>query len=649
MDNNNQQPRDEDAQWTMPHSSYGVPSVPPPVPPVTNIPLPPAQQQPPTSRFGASMIAPQAQATTTSPVVPQQNTPHIYGHKKQRGPIGMRLAIAFFGLIMIGGVGYLSTTLFSTGQEKINSTLEVAWGNPIYEGNGSDIVEVIDPLKEYACLEGYTQSGSGASATCTKVTTDTKSPIVYNCPSGYTKSGSGDDTKCSKIVGGTKVTIASNSVYNCASGYTKSGSGALTQCTKTQTAGVVKTYSCEANYLKTGEGDALRCVKSDSVAGTVRGSCPSGYTPSGSGVSTTCTQTVSASSSTAYGCPVNYGNRSGTTCYSTLSYTAVKTYSCPSGLGYVQTSTIFCVKTITGTCRSGYVKVSTACYKVWTPTNGICSGAGVAYYSYSPNRCRSTNPAGIEGVNPPGACPYSNDTRTGNTLQVTCKRDATPTFSCPSSTIAYSGSGSGLVCKYKADATSSTSYSCPSSYTRSGTTCSRTATATLSCDSGYAKSETSGITRCLKISMDTRAPIVTTTCQSGFSRSGDTCTKTLTTAGTVAHTCESSYTLSGSQCTKIVGGQLETTQPDKTYACPADYDKSGDGADMKCTKVTTDTKQIQLEFVCQDGWFKREVGNSVDCARTASGKKPVVAEQKQQFILRYTSFRAKLKVLNTVL
>lgn len=652
MDNDHQSPQDD--KWTMPESSRVASN--PVVHPTqinqaeqtNNGSAPPQVSSQNHSSFGESLIAPQEPSSALSS--PQLNKPthHIYGHQKKRSGIGMRLTFALFGLLLIGGVGYLGMSLINTGQQKIASTLEVAWGDPIYEGNGSDIVEIVKPTSAFVCPDDYTQEGSGGTATCTKTETKTVSPVIYSCPSGYEKSGSGSSVQCSKIVGGTEMSVAATSAYSCASGYTKSGSGASTKCTKTETANLTKTYSCQTGYLKTGEGDTLRCVKSDSVEGTVRGSCPSGYVTSGSGVSTTCKQTINASSSTTYDCPASYGNRSGTTCYSNSSYTAIKTYSCPSGLGYVQTSTIFCVKTITGTCRSGYVKVSTACYQVWTPANGICGGAGVTYYSYSPNRCRSTNPAGTEGVNPPGACPYSNDTRTGNTLQVTCKRDATPNFLCPSGTIAYSGSGSGLVCKYKANAISSTSYSCPSGYTRSGTTCSRTTTATLSCDSGFAKSETGSATKCLKISMDTKAPIVSTTCPNSFSKSGGKCTKTLTIAGTVAHVCESGYALSGNQCTKIVGGQLETTQPNKTYACPADYDKSGEGANMKCTKVVTDTKKIQSEYVCQDGWFKREVGKSVDCARTASGKKPST-EQKQQSSLRYTLFCAKLKALNTVL
>lgn len=601
MDNDHQSPQDD--KWTMPESSRVAPN--PVVQPtqinqserINNGSAPPQVSSQNHSSFGESLIAPQEPSSALSS--PQLNKPthHIYGHQKKRSGIGMRLTFALFGLLLIGGVGYLGMSLINTGQQKIASTLEVAWGDPIYEGNGSDIVEIVKPTSAFVCPDDYTQEGSGGTATCTKTETKTVSPVIYSCPSGYEKSGSGSSVQCSKIVGGTEMSVAATSAYSCDSGYTKTGNGSSTRCTKTETVNLEKSYSCTAGYLKTGEGDAIRCVKSSSTSGTVRGSCPSGYSVSGSGVSTTCTQYISASSNTSYSCPSGY-SVSGSSCLRVISATPSVYYYCTVS-GYTLSGSS-CTKTVKGHCTSG-----------WPMENGsgACTGGGVL-------------------IAP--SCP-SGDSKTYLEYNLArCSRSASSgyTYSCPGG-YSPSGSGSSMKCSTSTGSSSSVSYSCPSGYSRSGTTCSRSASATLSCDSGYAKAETGPSITCIKISMDTQSAIVTNICPSGFSESSGKCARTAIVPGGTSYTCSSGYKLSGSRCTKIVGGTAVTTQPSKSFGCPDDFDKSGEGASMKCTKVVTDTQTVKAELVCQDGWFKREVGKSVDCARTASGKKPVDSASKQ--------------------
>lgn len=118
--------------------------------------------------------------------------------------------------------------------------------------------------------------------------------------------------------------------------------------------------------------------------------------------------------------------------------------------------------------------------------------------------------------------------------------------------------------------------------------------------------------------MDTKDPITTNTCPSGFAAEGSGCKKVTTVNANLTNTCTSGYKLDGKQCVKIVGGTVETAQPNKSFSCPDGYAQIGSGDSMKCTKTTTDTQKSTVDYVCEDGWYKREVGTAVDCARVNS-------------------------------
>ena len=112
----------------------------------------------------------------------------------------------------------------------------------------------------------------------------------------------------------------------------------------------------------------------------------------------------------------------------------------------------------------------------------------------------------------------------------------------------------------------STTYSCPSGYTLSGDKCTKTIT-TYSCPSGY----TASGDNCIK-------KTTTYVCPSGYTASGDKCTKTITT-----YVCPSGYTASGDKCVK---NTIE-------YVCPSDYSKLGD----KCIKTN-------IVYSCPSGYTR---------------------------------------------
>ena len=108
------------------------------------------------------------------------------------------------------------------------------------------------------------------------------------------------------------------------------------------------------------------------------------------------------------------------------------------------------------------------------------------------------------------------------------------------------------------------------------------------------------------------------TCPSGFSRSGTTCTRTTypaiqyeadssyaaTANSDPIYGCPSGYSLVSGQCRKQTGtststyAATETTAPD-SYACPSGY--SGPSATNRCSKPRTKTASTTSSVYCEDG------------------------------------------------
>ena len=311
---------------------------------------------------------------------------------------------------------------------------------------------------------------------------------VYSCPAGYTLSG----TSCMSSTLGT-ITTTSNipTSWTITGPATITGSGtsqsSLSQPTGTYTIvwNPVAGYTTPASQsftLTTGGTIAF----SATYTALCTYSCPAGNTVIGSGSSTTC----QAPSSCTYSCPAG-STLSGTTCqapaYQPAGVVATATYSCPSG------STLFGT-----TCQAPAYQPAGV-----TATGTVsCPGTGNHGCSGNPMSCPSTGsdycPYGgaAYGLPSPGFCGWVG----GCGTDFSARHSAGPTvplttYSCPA-TYTLSGTTCYPPMVTPASTTATATYSCPATYTLSGTTCyapSVTPAPTSATASCTAPARTSGI------------------------------------------------------------------------------------------------------------------------------------------------------------
>lgn len=251
----------------------------------------------------------------------------------------------------------------------------------------------------------------------------------------------------------------------------------------------------------------------DTVAATISGyTCPSGYTLSGNRCyyTSTSTESIPATKSYSYSCPSGY-SRNGSECTKTTTNktNASVSYSCPSG----------------------YTRNGSTCTKTTTSVIGPATATKV-YGSWSTSEYTSTK-----------------SSSSSREYQFVSSRDV---LDCNNAcrTITYYTYRSRSI---------SISYSCPKG-TLSGTSCVTTttnsvpATATYSCSSG-----TLNGTYCITTSRNTISASTSTSysCPSGYSRSGSTCYKTVSSTSSIAATpiyacSDATYTLNGSSCSKTI-------------------------------------------------------------------------------------------------
>lgn len=423
---------------------------------------------------------------------------------------------------------------------------------------------------------------------------------VYTCPSGYTKNG----TKCIKKTTG--ATIDATPVYNpdqvvttdakynytgdyvvsadpikkevgtdytCPSGYTINGAYCIKYTDATEHEGDIS-YTCPSGYTKNGS----KCTKTyDATKNTGSGSysCPSGGTLSGS----KCTLTTTASSSTSYTCPSGY-TKNGSSCYKVYTASSSTTYSCPSG--YTRNGST-CSKTVStsataSTSYGGWVNQGTKYYTSSSQSYTGDTSKLVLQGAISGATCGS--PCGNKGI----WYKYIYYTRSKNT-----------TYSCPSG---YSRSGSTCYKTTSVAATASTSYSCPNGGTRNGSTCTLTATATSN---------------------------TTYSCPSGYTRNGSTCTKTYNasySSGSSYYTCPNGGTLSGTKCTITIDATEHTGE--STYTCPSGY--TYNSSKKKCELKISATATKKYDYYCPTGYTSSGSGENLKCTKTVKGENKYYCE-----------------------
>lgn len=219
-------------------------------------------------------------------------------------------------------------------------------------------------------------------------------------------------------------------------------------------------YYCPNGYTQKGTKCTRNITTTDKKDATLNYSCPSGYTLDGTickkTFSTSSTETINATASTSYGCPSGY-TKNETKCTKEVSY--ISSYK-----------------------KGDYVKTVYNASSVPKDTNNYFYEEVGADYIYDCNN----------------QCAF----RWIYTYKV---YKAVPVYKTKTETI---------------DATSSTSYSCPSGYTKNGTKCTRTITNT---------------------SVDTKDATKNYSCPSGYTLDGTTCKKTINTTQTINASQKVSY------------------------------------------------------------------------------------------------------------
>ena len=475
------------------------------------------------------------------------------------------------------------------------------------ETTSSTVASVTD----YSCPTGYTYNSTTSTCTGTDIQT-VPLTLTYSCPAGYASSGS----TCTKT---TTYTASPTVTYSCPSGYTLSG----TTCSETLTQAA--TPSCPSGY--TYDSSTGQCTETLTQAATP--SCPSGYTLSG----TTCTETTTTNNLTFSGnidyeqSPFFTGQNNTISAGVASGFIGAITYSNGSFGGSLTESGVPMIigsgNSITGT---GVTYSNTSGNYSITFLGSITysggSFSGTIYYNAIVNSVNTTTSiisgqgSNIVGVSAGDMTGTISATPSATTTTTT----ATPTYSCPSGYTL-----SGTTCSETNTATPT--YSCPTGYTLSGTTCSETltqaATPNYSCPSGYTYDSSTG--QCTDTTTQTSPQTPTPTCPSGYSWNGAVCTESTnqtatptsaqicptgytldsstgqcakTTTLTATPTCQSGYTLSGSTCTETSQGQCganqtsspgqctETTTTTTSSTCPSGYTFNG----STCVETTTQTE-----------------------------------------------------------
>ena len=492
-----------------------------------------------------------------------------------------------------------------------------------YTAGGTTTVYA-DPIKTpntpvSTCPSGYTLNGSY----CVKYTDATeKTEVTYTCPAGYNKNS---DNKCYRTYDATYVPGSDG--YTCPQGGTRSG----TKCTITIDATSSTTYTCPSGYTKNGSS-CYKVYDATYTPGTTTYSCPSGYTRNDK----KCYKTIDATytpGATTYSCPSGY-TRNNTKCYKTIDATytpGATTYSCPQGGTRSGTT---CTKTQAATQGTEYGSWTTSS-TFYSQSAGLatsCSGSATSCVQYlgSITGAACGSPCGNKGI----WYKYARKSRTTST-----------TYTCPSG-----WSRSGSTCSYSYTATASQgegSYSCPSGYTRSGTKCTHTIDATASqgegsysCPSGYTRSGT----KCTH-TVDATATTGegSYSCPQGGTRSGTKCTITVNATAETTYTCPSGYTRSGTKCNKtydatVVPGEGTYTCPEggtrsgtkcnivkdadkheeTKYTCPSGYTLNN--STKKCESKVDPTQTVTYTYTCPEGYTKSGEGENTKCSKTVTGE-----------------------------
>ena len=393
------------------------------------------------------------------------------------------------------------------------------------------------------------------------ITEEVYEKIEASCPSGYKKTS--DGTKCYKV---NTVDDYLDPVCETISGYKLVGRKGFT-CTysKNVTSTTTDIATCPSGYTKSGNS----CVKSSTSTTTDTAICPSGYTKSGNSCVKTGKSTKDPVCETKPGYTLT--GRNGFTCNYVKTTNETKNPTCPVKDGYIVTRDGFTC-TYTKYIKGDYVTTKKGEYVPGNTSQYIYQEVGTAEYVYDCNK----------------GCAF----RWIHTYKVYKAKleTLTETATCPSG---YTKSGS--TCVKSSTSTKTAIAVCPSGYTKSGNSCVKPVNSTKNpvCPTkdGYTLTGREDFTCTYsKTTTDKKNPVCPT--KDGYTlteREGFTCTysKTTTKSITADAVCKADYTKSGNSCLKVT---TNTLYEDLIKSCPAGYKETSDGS--KCYKKVESTVTV---------------------------------------------------------
>lgn len=481
--------------------------------------------------------------------------------------------------------------------------LEASWGDRCPEGfdptNDGRCLKVLIEPKVDACPDGFDLIFENSESRCEKVEVVEAAKL---CPSGYFLSD--DESQCDEGSGDPATPY-------CEAGWSLSSD--QQNCERIITA--EGTSSCPSGYSYSTSRDAcVKYVYREARYWEVEMDCPYGYNLS---------SRTDADGNRTYKCT----NSEPSPRYCPSGYRPNRQYEggargrCVQSKGWIEPPQTWedytasnCAYTYTGNQQNAIVGAGyPECVVVGAPI--VCTdpdaqlvGDNCRVYTYATPRPRSncSQNLGISGSYPgpyycfgyaerAGTvdCPDGYTYAGGGTCE---KTEATEVnYSCPEGEILFEGQCWTKVKTYK-----SADFTCQSPYSKSGNSCTRTVTTspTMSCPSGYSSSGSS----CKKTSYTS----IYNKCPSGFYSSGGLCKRSATngscsigtlvgssciTTGTAA--CPSGYTrtsnVSGSQCSK-------TSYTSKVANCPSGYYYSS------YSNTCRDTRYGSKDYYCESGW-----------------------------------------------
>ncbi|MBE6155427.1 MAG: hypothetical protein E7164_01570 [Firmicutes bacterium] len=356
--------------------------------------------------------------------------------------------------------------------------------------------------------------------------------------------------------------------------------------------------SCPIGYTKVGN----TCYAYADIISVGNSSCPTGYTAKNNA----CYKYADLITENKSSCPSGYHESFGS-CYKFTDQTTETTSSCPAG--YTKSGN-YCYKyadlitntTTTYSCPNGYTKTgsgaNTQCLKTVSPVKLYTEWG-------NPDTIYETQEKENE---------YTYElTMKKQTGSVTIMGVTSYTYAIYSRTAYYhcsQGTLNGNKCHVYTNATKDTTSSstCPSGYTKSGNTCymktNVTTSSSTTCPTGYTKS---GNTCYMKTSLNTTT---NSYCPTGYTRSGNTCYMKTNMIYSSDSYCPYGYIRQGNsnfcyKTTNVISNSNST--------CPDGYTNNGTNCYKKEVANTATTPKT---YSCPEGYNASGSQESLQCFKT---------------------------------